>query len=318
VILILAPRKDVHAVSVRQHLLARGAPVRLVDFGDRSCVSGVSMRCESDGAGATIRFTDGTSLEVASIGCIWLRRPRLPDLSGELPASRDREFAAAEWAALLDGLAGATDAVLINDPRAQENCSKPRQLRSAAAVGLAVPRTLITSVPSEARSFLDSLEGRAIHKPMTAPRDCFPATKRWNEGDGTYLGQLSTAPTIFQEEITGQLDLRITVIGERMFAVGFPPSSFEDSDGVWVDSRLNLEVPFTPYDLPPEVQKAVGSLMYELGLCVGTIDMKVDDSGRHVFLEVNPQGQFLYIEILTGLPLGQAMADFLATVAAGL
>jgi glutathione synthase/RimK-type ligase-like ATP-grasp enzyme len=52
--------------------------------------------------------------------------------------------------------------------------------------------------------------------------------------------------------------------------------------------------------------------MGELGLVFGTIDLKVADNGDHVFLEINPQGQFLYIEILTGLPISNALADFLA------
>ena len=52
--------------------------------------------------------------------------------------------------------------------------------------------------------------------------------------------------------------------------------------------------------------------MGELGLLFGTIDMKLTEGGEHVFLEVNPQGQFLYIEILTGLPIANAVADFLA------
>jgi biotin carboxylase len=52
--------------------------------------------------------------------------------------------------------------------------------------------------------------------------------------------------------------------------------------------------------------------MRQLGLLFGTIDMKLTDEGEHVFLEVNPQGQFLYIEILTGMPIASAVADFLA------
>ena len=52
--------------------------------------------------------------------------------------------------------------------------------------------------------------------------------------------------------------------------------------------------------------------MHELGLVFGTVDLKLTDNGEHVFLEINPQGQFLYIEILTGLPISRALAEFLA------
>jgi biotin carboxylase len=53
-------------------------------------------------------------------------------------------------------------------------------------------------------------------------------------------------------------------------------------------------------------------VMDALGLVIGTIDLKVAHNGEHVFLEVNPQGQFLYIEIRTGLPISEALAEFLA------
>ncbi|MET0228974.1 MAG: hypothetical protein ABW234_09740, partial [Actinomycetes bacterium] len=62
------------------------------------------------------------------------------------------------------------------------------------------------------------------------------------------------------------------------------------------------------YDLPPNVCASLGALMRGLGLSFATIDLKVDARGDHHFLEVNPQGQFLYIEILTGQPISAAVA----------
>jgi glutathione synthase/RimK-type ligase-like ATP-grasp enzyme len=52
--------------------------------------------------------------------------------------------------------------------------------------------------------------------------------------------------------------------------------------------------------------------MDDLGLVFGAIDLKLTDTGKHVLLEVNPQGQFLYIELLTGLPISDALTEFLA------
>lgn len=52
--------------------------------------------------------------------------------------------------------------------------------------------------------------------------------------------------------------------------------------------------------------------MATLGLVFGTIDLKITHDGEYVFLEVNPQGQFLYVENLTGLPITLALARLLA------
>ena len=61
-----------------------------------------------------------------------------------------------------------------------------------------------------------------------------------------------------------------------------------------------------------EVSAALFQVMNELGLLFGTIDLKLTHSNEYVFFEVNPQGQFLYIEILTGQPISDAVAALLA------
>jgi hypothetical protein len=76
-------------------------------------------------------------------------------------------------------------------------------------------------------------------------------------------------------------------------------------------------VPTAPADVPDDVTGQLHSLMTALRLTFATIDLKVDTSGQLHFLELNPQGQFFYIEILTGLPIAAAMARLLVRVAKG-
>jgi glutathione synthase/RimK-type ligase-like ATP-grasp enzyme len=76
---------------------------------------------------------------------------------------------------------------------------------------------------------------------------------------------------------------------------------------------LDPDAPFTPFDLPGGVEAALLRLMDELGLVFGAIDLKLADNGEPVFLEINPQGQFLYVEIRTGLPISDALAEYLAS-----
>ena len=44
----------------------------------------------------------------------------------------------------------------------------------------------------------------------------------------------------------------------------------------------------------------------------GAFDLRRRDDGVHVFLEVNPAGQWLYVEEATGLPITAAVARLLA------
>jgi len=54
------------------------------------------------------------------------------------------------------------------------------------------------------------------------------------------------------------------------------------------------------------------ALMRRLGLVYGAIDLRLTPDGRYVFLEINPAGQFLYVEQQTGQPIAAALAALLA------
>lgn len=43
----------------------------------------------------------------------------------------------------------------------------------------------------------------------------------------------------------------------------------------------------------------------------GCFDLIVTPDGEYVFLECNPNGQWLWVELATGLPIAEAIADFL-------
>jgi hypothetical protein len=180
-------------------------------------------------------------------------------------------------------------------------------LEAAQRVGLRIPDTLITSDPNEARSFVDSYE-RVVHKAMSPHPDQLLETRRWTEQDRRRLSTLCLAPTIFQEEIRGRADVRITVAGDRTFSARMESTNGHDR----VDSRLDLDAHCERYDLPTKLENALLALMRDPELVFGTIDLRIDDDGQHFFLEVNPQGHFLYIEILTGMPIAAAVAKLLA------
>jgi len=314
-ILILAPDGDLHARCVAGHLAECGAQVSILDLGACAYTAEMShllSHVASDRAVlSSSRGGHIEHLDLSRVSTIWYRRPRLPKLVDTFAFASDRSFALAEWNAALDGLLTSSKVRFVNEPTCQRNVSKPRQLKMAKEAGLTIPETLVTSSVAEAREFVARHRGRVIHKALTSPTDRFLATKRWSDSDAAALLNLKLAPTIFQEEIEGGLDLRITAMGERLIAAEFPATALETAETSWIDNRLTLDVPYQEHALPFRVEAGIACLMKGLGLTFGTIDMKIDASGDYVFLEVNPQGQFLYVEILTGLPLARTMAEFL-------
>jgi len=70
-----------------------------------------------------------------------------------------------------------------------------------------------------------------------------------------------------------------------------------------IDSRLDLNASCQPHALPDSAAAALQNLLKEFKLLFATMDLELTREGEYVFLEANPQGQFLYIEILTKLPI---------------
>lgn len=304
-IFILASAKDVHARRVSDVLNDHGHQVTIFDAGELG--NGATITYPLDEAPIAV-LPSGQTVSFDQATCVWYRRPRLGHVAEHIRHPAVRNFCRQEWANLLEGLFLNSNACFVNPLLAEYAAVKPRQLHMAREVGWAIPDTLITSDQDHASAFIEKHRGRVIHKAMTAPRDRLIDTRVWDEGDRSALKALTLAPTIFQEMICGPVDLRITVVGQRIFTAKIST----ELGRAGIDSRMDMDAPYEPYELPDQIHERVLAFMAAMGLVYGTIDLKITPEGQYVFFEVNPQGQFLYVEILTGMPITSAMADLLA------
>jgi len=118
---------------------------------------------------------------------------------------------------------------------------------------------------------------------------------------------------IFQAFVAAERDLRVTVVDGEIHAAAI----LSDKDHQ-VDYRSGLgTADVTPYTLPDDVAESLLALMKELNLFYGAVDFRVTSEGEHVFLEVNPAGEFLFISERTDLPIPQSIAAALERRASG-
>jgi len=113
---------------------------------------------------------------------------------------------------------------------------------------------------------------------------------------------------IFQELVAAECDVRVTVVGGRLFATAItvPPSGYQ------LDYRMELaRARIETTQLPEETQARIGALMQRLGLLYAAIDLRRTSDGEHVFLEINPAGEWLFAEHGGGQPITAAMAELL-------
>jgi hypothetical protein len=310
-ILIISSAQDPHVRPVQAALDARGVAHRLIDLSEFPMRMDLGISMAPGGPPQlALRLADGGRVDVGAATAVWWRRPQPYGLPAEMTDPVHRAFAHQECDLAFRGMWQCTDALWVNDVVRDAAAShKPWQLAVAREVGLAIPRTLITNSPEDAERFVAETSGPVIYKAFLASAMAWRETRVLRPEDRAMLANVRYAPVIFQGFVPARLDLRVSVIGERILA-----AAAETATGEYpADVRMNPGIKWRPYELPPETAQGLLALMRRLGLEYGAVDFRVTPEGEHVFLEVNPAGQFLFIENATGMKIADALAGHLAS-----
>ena len=212
-----------------------------------------------------------------------------------------------------------SNALWVNHPFSYEVArNKLHQLRVAREVGLLIPSTCITNNP-ETLPRMVTQQGKVLYKPVSSSIiDEGKKAIYANLIDAETLPPqaiidgLAVSPSIFQSYIEKQYELRITVVGSKVFATRIYSQSSEISQIDW--RRYDFDhVRHEPVDLPKEIEQKCQMLLRKLNLHYGAIDMIVTPNDEYVFLEVNANGQWAWIEMLTGVPISKEIAKLLAS-----
>ena len=120
------------------------------------------------------------------------------------------------------------------------------------------------------------------------------------------------APVIFQEAVAKKIELRVTVVGGKVMAAAIHSQQDSRRAGDWRHyPELDTARHYSVWQLPAEIEQRCLDVTAALGLCYGAIDLILTPEGEYVFLEINPHGQWEFIETATGLPISDAIADLL-------
>lgn len=307
-IVIVSHAGDEHAMGVLTLLTQRGHPALLVDTSAYPTRMAMVQRTEH-GRSHHAFIIDGVHHDLDDCHAGWWRRPQPYTLHDGL-AANVYDFTWTECDEAMSGLWASLDAQWVNPPELDDRAHhKPYQLAIASAVGLTLPRTCITNDPDTARAFIGELgPGNTIYKTFRATFEHWRETRVLQEHELALLDQLALAPSIFQEYVRDATDLRVTVVGNEVYAAEILPAV----GGYQVDYRTELErARFRPTVLPDAVLEQIATFMARLGLRYGAIDLRRTHSGEHIFLEINPAGEWRFVEERTRQPITAAMATLL-------
>ena len=103
------------------------------------------------------------------------------------------------------------------------------------------------------------------------------------------------------------MDVRVNIFGEAIFAADVNTHV----PAAELDWRIDLTAKWKEHKLPDAIGRQLILLLNNLGLHYGCIDLRQQPDGNYKFFEVNPSGQFLFVEIDTGQPLLRSLAKLL-------
>ena len=259
---------------------------------------------------------DNKEYDLLGFTDIYYRRPELPLYDDEGLTDGEKSFLQIEIYYTLEGVYRLLSKKhWFNNVFAIRNAeNKIYQLQLAKEVGMAIPSTLISNHYDSVVRFLE--QGKHIIKPVHNAR-----IKDEKRPQIVYTSEITQAIkkeeaefniNYLQNKIDKRCDVRATFVGEKCFAVTIDSQELEDTRVDWRKGEHILK--HTPIELPQELRHMCIQLMKKLDLHYGAIDFILDKQGNYVFLEINPNGQWAWIEHLTGLPISKEIVKCLCSL----
>jgi hypothetical protein len=248
----------------------------------------------------------GEEYTADSFSHVWLRRPQ--PLVIELSSDRaENSHTKQEWSAAIEGwLARIPTYRWINHPAANATASyKIEQLFRASQMGLRVPDTLVTQSSNEATKFYYSHDGAIVVKPITSgyieredpDKDTVIYTQPVTLERLGLFASCATCPTLLQERINKKQDIRVIIVDEDVHAVALTTAKANTAQPVDVRENNFIDIAYSPTKLPDVIKALIRDYVRSYNLRFAAIDMAVDDRDRWIFFELNPNGQWAWLDL---------------------
>ncbi|HEU4416496.1 MAG TPA: hypothetical protein VFT65_17030 [Candidatus Angelobacter sp.] len=297
-IIILAPEDDNHTAPIKWGLEKAGYQV--------VCWAGLGWTEQRQASllmdGQDTLVLGGHPVDPGDV--VWIRRPDRPEPNPRTSES-DRKFASLEYRSFYHSVVYLLEALpvrCINKYAASRSIiQKAVQLRLARKCGLKTPATLMSNTPASVKDFLAGEANRRICKGFTphvwqkeghrsiAITETFELKRDQLPSDEV----LTYAPAIYQEMVVKDFDVRMVLMGDRVYSYALSNKKRA------LDWRQDAGLGHVTAELvptPPQVEKGVLAFARQAGVCFGSLDFGVDAAGEWWFLEINEEGQFLWLD----------------------
>jgi len=314
-ILVLTHDGDVGSERVIALLRESGELVHTFDPG-RLDLRRLSVRVGGGRRGAeAVLPTPAGEVRTGSLKSIWYRKP---SVKKDLVVKGVAELELREFANVLVDLWDSLDCFWCPAPPSTLRTAqrKIHGLVEAQAVGFEVPDTLVSNDERVFRDFLAEHDCRVISKLAGGqPLGKYvPELGRFTEPVSRQMlarpSGLRRCPMIFQPNLPKHRELRVTVVDRSVFAAEIASQASRRTSVDWRRGDDSVRG-WQPAELPPEIARMCAELVQRLHLSYGALDLVHTPDDRYLFLEINPSGQFGWLEMDAGLPISAAICALL-------
>lgn len=261
----------------------------------------------------------GGPISLGQIRSVYYRPHHEPRPSRKIKDIVQRELILEQSELVIEWLEDIIPCFWLNSPRA---CIKARskviQLKIASSVGFKIPNSIITNNPDDFLAFYNRHAGKVAAKllqatPASRKLPGFIFTKRISPEDLKLKNQIKYFPVLFQEYVDKSFEVRATVVGKKVFAAKIDSQKLLNTQNDWRHYHFGHPPPHSAFSLPKEISKKLIKINDTLRINFGAYDLVYTPRGEYVFLEVNANGQWAWIQELTKLPIASAIANLLTS-----
>jgi len=264
------------------------------------------------------RDEHGVRHDLNNLEAIWYRRSRLAKGIEEVMDKKFVSPTAKEVQRSFWGIISSLDAFIFDAYyKIKMADEKPLQLKIAQSLGLRIPKSLVCNSPEAVRAFRQECPNGIVTKMMSSFAiyeegvENVVFTNELTEENFEDMDGLQLCPMTFQEKIEKKVELRVTIVGDKIFTAAIDSQVSDKAKLDWRRDGHDMLEDWIPYELPDEVGQKLLKLMDAFRLNYGAIDVIVTPEEEYVFLEINPVGEFFWLEIYSKLPISETIAEVL-------
>lgn len=319
-ILIISRQQDVHVDIIIDKLYKLNCNVFRLNTEDFTSNFSLTLKnnINNELCGTITNLSTNKSIKINDIWRAWYRKPEDFNISKSIQNIEAINFIKKESQQALHFLYNFPGLKWLNHPddiRKAER--KYLQLQVAKKNGLSIPSTIITNDEVEAKKFFNSYPSlicKVLHSIIVTENEPYYSSythKIDKSNFYDFLNNINLCPVLFQEYIDKKYEIRSTVVNGKVFSCKIDSQSSEESK---IDFRLasNIsEIPHESIQLPKYIDDALISITTYFGLKYSAIDLIFNKNNEYVFLEINPNGQWYWIEMLTDMKIADEVISTL-------